>query len=450
MTAPSGLKYRSSAASVDRVLLRFLELAITPLRSLLIIPTALFLFTLTAMLLRPPDVAFYEIDRVAFVLLILSVIGRTLLGRERFVLQRASWPMIGLTLLAVTSVAAQPFDAQSWSLVMAKFIVPFVLFHLSGVVFCKEHDLRQFETFGLIVLAYLSFTAIAFLFGAKALIFPRFILDESLGYHMDRARGPFLQAVANGVSLNLLGLLALHAYLRRKIRKLRVPLLLASLPVAILATMTRAVWLSFFVSVGLLIFRSNDRRLRRICIAISMVAAVGLTVALSFGDLRRALTDRLEESGPVDFREAVYTGGWQMFLEKPLTGWGVNQMPAELARHVSGYKERELYPHNTYLELLVEHGIVGLALYAWLIWELMKLGRGARSTKRQRRDVRSPLPFHMASATGCVSGQRVGCRDELSIRQWPNVHTRRDACGATGARTKRRSACGLRACQFSP
>jgi O-antigen ligase len=244
------------------------------------------------------------------------------------------------------------------------------------VVFCKEHDLRQFETFGLIVLAYLSFTAIAFLFGAKALIFPRFILDESLGYHMDRARGPFLQAVANGVSLNLLGLLALHAYLRRKIRKLRVPLLLASLPVAILATMTRAVWLSFFVSVGLLIFRSNDRRLRRICIAISMVAAVGLTVALSFGDLRRALTDRLEESGPVDFREAVYTGGWQMFLEKPLTGWGVNQMPAELARHVSGYKERELYPHNTYLELLVEHGIVGLALYAWLIWELMKLGRG--------------------------------------------------------------------------
>jgi hypothetical protein len=277
----------------------------------------LFLFTLTAMLLRPPDVAFYEIDRVAFVLLILSVIGRTLLGRERFVLQRASWPMIGLTLLAVTSVAAQPFDAQSWSLVMAKFIVPFVLFHLSGVVFCKEHDLRQFETFGLIVLAYLSFTAIAFLFGAKALIFPRFILDESLGYHMDRARGPFLQAVANGVSLNLLGLLALHAYLRRKIRKLRVPLLLASLPVAILATMTRAVWLSFFVSVGLLIFRSNDRRLRRICIAISMVAAVGLTVALSFGDLRRALTDRLEESGPVDFREAVYTGGWQMFLEKP-------------------------------------------------------------------------------------------------------------------------------------
>ena len=78
----------------------------------------------------------------------------------------------------------------------------------------------------------------------------------------------------------------------------------------------------------------------------------------------------------MDFREAVYAGGWQMFLEKPFTGWGVNQMPGELARHVSGYKEKELYPHNTFLELLVEHGILGLALYVWLMWELLRLGRG--------------------------------------------------------------------------
>jgi O-antigen ligase len=65
-----------------------------------------------------------------------------------------------------------------------------------------------------------------------------------------------------------------------------------------------------------------------------------------------------------------------MFLERPLTGWGVDQMPAELARHVTGYREKVLYPHNTYLELLVEHGIAGLALYVWLMWEMLRLGRG--------------------------------------------------------------------------
>ena len=46
-------------------------------------------------------------------------------------------------------------------------------------------------------------------------------MDESLGYHADRARGPLLQAVANGVSLNLLGVLALHALLRGRIRGLK-------------------------------------------------------------------------------------------------------------------------------------------------------------------------------------------------------------------------------------
>jgi O-antigen ligase len=285
--------------------------------------------------------------------------------------------MIGLTLLGVASVAQQPFDIQSWSLLAAKFFVPFVLFHLAVLVFREERRLRQFEVFALVVLAYLCFTAIAFLVGAKSLIFPRFILDESLGYHADRARGPLLQAVANGVSLNLLGVLALHALLRGRIRGVRASVLLASIPVAILATMTRAVWLSFAVSVGVLIFRSHNRRLRRICAVVAIAGAFGLLIVLSFDDQRRALTDRLQESGPLDFRQAVYAGGWQMFLEKPFTGWGVNRMPAELARHVSGYKEKkELDSHNTYLELLVEHGIFGLALYAWLMWEIWRLGKG--------------------------------------------------------------------------
>ena len=352
-------------------------MGLRPLHAIIAAPVALFLAALAAMLLRHPDVPFYEIDRVAFVLLVLGVTGRAVVTRRRLlVVERATWPMIGLTLLAVASVITEPFDNQTWCLLAAKFIVPFALFHLAGLVFREESQLRQFEMFALVVLAYLCFTSISFLVGAKALIFPRFILDESLGYHADRARGPLLQAVANGVSLNLLGVLALHAFLRGRIRGSKAAMLLGSLPVAILATMTRAVWLSFAVSVGVLIIRARNSKLRRVCLAVTIVGALGLLIVLSFGDQRRALTDRLQESGPLDFRRAVYAGGWQMFLEKPLTGWGVNQMPGELARHVSGYKEKELYPHNTYLEILVEHGIFGLALYAWLMWEIFKLGRG--------------------------------------------------------------------------
>jgi O-antigen ligase len=112
-------------------------------------------------------------------------------------------------------------------------------------------------------------------------------------------------------------------------------------------------------------------------VALMLVAGVALAVVVNLTELGCALSDRLEERGPVDYRAAVYTGGWQMFLERPLTGWGFHQMPEELPHYVSGYKEKVLYPHNTYLELLVELGVAGLALYLWLMWELWRLGRGA-------------------------------------------------------------------------
>jgi putative inorganic carbon (hco3(-)) transporter len=377
VTAPVSVRIGQPRSWAGKVAWGGMRVGLRPLQAMMKAPAALFLVALMAMLLRPPDVPFYEIDRVAFLLLVVGVTLRAVVMRQRLlVVERATWPMIGLTLLAVASVIGQPFDNQTWCLLAAKFLVPFALFHVAGLVFREERRLRQFEIFALVVLAYLCFIAIAFLVGAKSLIYPRFILDESLGYHVDRARGPLLQAVANGVSLNLLGVLALHAFLRGRIRGVRAAVLLASLPVAILATMTRAVWLSFAVSVVVLIIRAHNRRLRRICVAVTMVGTLGLLITLSFDDQRRALTERLQESGPLDFRKAVYTGGWQMFLEKPITGWGINQMPAELARHVSGYKEKELYPHNTYLELLVEHGVFGLALYGWLMWEILRLGRG--------------------------------------------------------------------------
>ena len=350
-------------------------IALRPLHALMAAPSLLFLAALTAMLMRPPTVEFYEIDRVAFAVLVVSVVARAVVQRQPLLaMERATWPMLGLAVLALAGVVSHRFDSEAWSLLAAKFIVPFTLFHLAALVFTEERHLRQFEVFALVVLAYLSFTAIAFLADARSLIFPRFILDESIGFHPDRARGPLLQAVANGVSLNLLGLLALHAYRRGSVRGVKMALLLASVPIAILATMTRAVWLSFAGTVLALIFLSGNRILRRACLGLVVVAGVGLAFVLSSSELGGAFTDRLEERGPVDYRQAVYAGGWDMFLQRPFTGWGFHQMPAELPRHVSGYTEKDLYP-----ELLVELGVPGLALYAWLMWELLRLGRGKLS-----------------------------------------------------------------------
>jgi O-antigen ligase len=352
------------------------RIVLRPLQILVTVPSFLFLAALTAMLLRHPDVPFFEIDRVAFALLVFGVVGRAFVVRQRlFVVERATWPMLGLVSLALISLAGQPFDHEAWSLLASKLMVPFVLFHLARLAFSEEGQLRQFEIFTLVVLLYLSFTAIAFLCGAHWMIFPRFILDESLGFHADRARGPLLQAVANGVSLNVLWLLAVHSYRRGRMRGIKATILLASVPIAILATMTRAVWLSFAGSALAVVFLSGNRALRRCIVGFALVGGILLAVFMSSGETAGAFSDRLKEEGPLDYREAVYAGGWEMFLERPWTGWGFHQMPAELPRYVSGYHEKVLYPHNTYLELLVEHGVLGLALYLWLMWEMWLLGK---------------------------------------------------------------------------
>ncbi len=353
-----------------------IKVALRPLQGLMMAPSLLFMAALIAMLLRHPDVQFYEIDRIAFGLLVAGVIGRTILQRRSLVVvTRASWPMLCLTLVVLGSLIGQPFDHEAWSLLAAKFVVPFTLFHLAHLVFTEEREFRQFEMFSVIVLAYLSFTSIAFLVGAKSLIFPKFILDESLGFHADRARGPLLQAVANGVSLNMLGILVFHSYRRGSIRGPRTLLVLASVPLAILATMTRAVWLAFAATIFLLLWQCRNRALWRAGIMLALVGGVGIAALLSSSQLGESLTERIQERGPIDYREAVYRGAWRMFLQHPLAGWGFHQMPAELPRYVSGYDEKTLYPHNTFLELLVEHGIVGLALYVWLMWELWRLRR---------------------------------------------------------------------------
>ena len=329
------------------------------------------------MLFWHPDVPFHEVNRWTFGVLVLSAVGGALVARKSvFVVERASWPMIGLVLVILASMVGRPLDADTGGVFAAKYLVPFLLFHLCKIIFQQEKQFHYFEVLACLVLSYLSFTSIAFLVGARALVFPQFILDAGLGYHAERARGPFLQPVANGVSLNLLGLLVWHAHKRGSVRGLKAILLLVSVPIAILATLTRAVWLAFAGSLIAILALSHNRKLRLAMVALVLVALAVLGVVISATSLGDVLSDRVEESSPVDYRMAVYAGGWQMFLERPLLGWGFHQMPEELPRYVSEFRDKVLYPHNTYLEVLVENGVVGLALYVWMMWELWRLGRG--------------------------------------------------------------------------
>ena len=353
-------------------------LLLRPLHLALAFPSILYVLAMAVFLFRPPDLFSYYADRVAFGILVFFVGLRVMALRERIpFFAGISLPMLGLAGLAVLRALREPFDPQVWSIIASKFIVPFVLFHIAVLVFRGESERRHFEIFIVLVLAYLVFTAIAFLLDARSFIFPRFILDESLGFHPDRARGPFLQAVANGVSLNLLGILVL---IFPQKGKNVVWLLWFALPLAVLATMTRAVWISFALSTLVLGFQLIERRFQAVCVLLVLGGLLaGLAIGFSNHSLKDALWDRTGERGPVEARMAVYRAGWEMFQERPLAGWTAGRMYAELARRMEGYHLRTFYVHNTYLALLVEFGIPGLVFYAILFFNLFRLAWRGRA-----------------------------------------------------------------------
>lgn len=350
--------------------------AVYSLHALISAPCIIFLATLTIMLFRPPDVQFYFLDRIALFVLMFVVLLRTLaLHQSPCIFVPVTFPMLGLLLMDLGSALSEPYEPQTWSLFAAKWLVPFVLYHLAVFVFQDAESLRRFELLALIILAYLILMAIFFLVNQPELIFPRYILDESIGVHADRARGPFLQAVANGVTLNLLGLVAIDSFRRRRLRGVTAFLFAAALPLAILATKTRAVWATFAASVLFMPFVFRDTRVKRACLLLLLSIVVGAALFLLQRDSKNSLSDRLEERSPVEFRLGMYVAGWEMFMDKPIAGWSANSIQPELSRRISNFHPPYFLFHNTYLEIAVKHGVIGLAFYIWVIVDLFRLGQ---------------------------------------------------------------------------
>jgi len=115
-----------------------------------------------------------------------------------------------------------------------------------------------------------------------------------------------------------------------------------------------------------------------------LAGGVGLLMALSFDDGKSSFYDRLEERSPVEFRVVMYRTGLEMFLEKPLLGWNATDLQPELAKRINDFHQEAFFFHNTYLEIAVQYGLVGVALYLWVVFDLLWLG------SRRRHRVESP------------------------------------------------------------
>jgi O-antigen ligase len=129
----------------------------------------------------------------------------------------------------------------------------------------------------------------------------------------------------------------------------------------------------------MLAFRGS--RLR--CIGLVVAAGIiGLLVAGSGSPvLSTRFADRFEERSPIEFRQALYALSWDLIKEKPWLGWGQNQFAPEIEARISGFQPQSYAAHNTFLEVAVEHGILGISIYAWMIAGLFRLSRKPESVR---------------------------------------------------------------------
>jgi hypothetical protein len=83
---------------------------------------------------------------------------------------------------------------------------------------------------------------------------------------------------------------------------------------------------------------------------------------------------------------AAYEAGWTMFEERPILGWGSSRVQTELADRIDGFHGNTFAVHNTYFEILLAYGLVGVALYLWLVLSLVRLGRKTAALKHEETE----------------------------------------------------------------
>ena len=338
-------------------------------------------------------------DRLLLLAGALAVILRAppVRNRPEFKAEPIHWLLLAaLVFAAGSALAAGTFFSKSgFFRLFDRFGAgPFLMFALAPLVFASERR-RNILLGALTALgAYLGLTALFETISLHALVVPRYILDPNLGFHVGRARGPFLEAEANGIALFFC---AVSAIVAGTIYRQRAGIRIACSLVAVLClagdlfTLSRAVWLGTAVAIAVTLV--SVRPLRRFLLP-AVVGALGIVVIplvlipglASSAGKREAeqvtLWDRanLNAAAARAIEAKPLLGvGWDRFADvseplfrrspgRPLTAVGpqsCDSLPDAGKRPgPGGFPPKCTEPvHNSYLSNLAELGVVGGGLW---------------------------------------------------------------------------------------
>jgi len=321
-------------------------------------------------------------DRILLPVLVAAYVVQRWLGRVRPApLARADVILLAfLGLLAVSGCVAGwginktglAGDAEPLVRLVLGYLIPFSLYWIARGARADESQLTMVHAALACLGVYLGVTGLLEISHQWWAVFPRYIADPEAGIHFGRARGPMVQAVRYGLWLGVC-LLAAWAW-RPRLRRPGQLVLIALTPVMLAAlyfSYTRSVWLG--AAAGIAIVLGFTLRGAWRPLVLGGVATAGLLVAmLGANDL---IGFEREQSAEATRHSAGLRGSfayvsWQMFLDRPLLGFGFGQFPeaklpylADRNTELDLESTRNLVHHNHFLSVLTETGLVGFALF---------------------------------------------------------------------------------------
>lgn len=118
-----------------------------------------------------------------------------------------------------------------------------------------------------------------------------------------------------------------------------------------------------------LLFESR-RQYSRYTVLMVAVVCIGILFSIVYlSDTAMTRWDKTLQRGDTAGREKIFSASWQMFLERPLIGWGPVNYGFELGSRVG-----RLYrgAHNLYLYVLIETGLAGAIPFFGALWLCLK------------------------------------------------------------------------------
>ena len=215
------------------------------------------------------------------------------------------------------------------------------------------------------------------------------------GFHesadFSRVRGTFDHPNPFAIYLTMLIVMGVALVLKVERRSVKLALLgaISLCGIFLVLTYTRSAWIATIAGLLVVAFFEGKRLLPLMGFAVVLVVMLVPSVAMRFSDLSTETTQSGAAGNSLVWRFEYWQQALQL-SENPIVGAGL--------RTVQASTDVSKEPHNDFIRVYVETGLIGLSAYLWFLFSLV------RSARRSIRSTRSALEHSVAVGfAGCLA-----------------------------------------------